>query len=111
MRPLITAGVLGVFLCGVAGATSGELRLFIIDDAGHETIVPLIRDEIVLGRLHGNTIRLTDRDVSPHHARIVRAGGQYFVEDIHSDNGTWVNGERVVDRAPLDAGTLLEIGG
>ena len=50
------------------------LQLIIIDDEGRKTPVPLTRDEITLGRGEGNTIRLTERNVSRHHARIYRNG-------------------------------------
>ena len=39
-------------------------KLIIEDDEGKTTVVPLIRDEITIGRKEGNTIRLTERNVS-----------------------------------------------
>ena len=48
-------------------------KLVIQDDEGKTTVVPLIRDEITIGRKEGNTIRLTERNVSRRHARIVRS--------------------------------------
>ena len=39
-------------------------KLVIQDDEGKTTVVPLIRDEITNGRKEGNTIRLTERNVS-----------------------------------------------
>ena len=47
-------------------------KLVIQDDEGKTTVVPLIRDEITIGRKEGNTIRLTERNVSRRHARIGR---------------------------------------
>ena len=37
-------------------------KLVIQDDEGKTTVVPLIRDEITIGRKEGNTIRLTERN-------------------------------------------------
>ena len=72
-------------------------KLVICDDEGKTTIVPLIRDEISVGRREGNTIRLTDRNVSRQHARLTRSGDSSFlVIDLGSRNGTKVNGDPVV---------------
>ena len=89
------------------------LRLVIEDDDGKTTVVPLIRDEITIGRKEGNTIRLTERNVSRHHARLVRAGGgptTVLVEDLDSFNGVRLNGERIADKATLKVGDLIQIG-
>ena len=47
-------------------------KLVIEDDEGNKTVVPVIRDEITIGRKDGNTIRLTERNVSRDHARTGR---------------------------------------
>ena len=44
-------------------------KLVIQDDEGKTTVVPLIRDEITIGRKEGNTIRLTERNVSRNISR------------------------------------------
>lgn len=67
-------------------------KLVICDDEGKTTIVPLIRDEISIGRKEGNTIRLTDRNISRQHARLVRRNDAFVIEDIGSLVGTKVNG-------------------
>ena len=46
-------------------------KLVISDDEGKTIIVPLVRDLITVGRQDGNTIRLTERNVSRQHARLV----------------------------------------
>jgi pSer/pThr/pTyr-binding forkhead associated (FHA) protein len=71
-------------------------KLVISDDEGKTTVVPLIRDEVTIGRREGNTIRLTDRNVSRSHARLVRdEQGVFVLNDQQSRNGTKVNGELV----------------
>lgn len=85
-------------------------KLVISDDEGHTTVVPLLRDEITIGRTEGNTIRLTERNVSRRHARLFRRNGSYVVEDLASYNGITVNGERVDGKAQLTAGDQLGIG-
>lgn len=85
-------------------------KLVISDDEGHATVVPLARDEITIGRQEGNTIRLTERNVSRSHARILKRNGSYVVEDLGSYNGITLNGERIDSRAELTAGDALVIG-
>ena len=49
--------------------------------------------------------------VSRHHARIWRAAdGQFWIEDLGSRNGTFVNGARV-DKAWLTPGAAVALGG
>ena len=90
------------------------LRLIIEDDEGKTTVVPLIRDEITIGRKEGNTIRLTERNVSRRHARLMRAGesGQpsVIVEDLDSNNGVRLNGDRIAGKCVMRPGDLVQIG-
>jgi pSer/pThr/pTyr-binding forkhead associated (FHA) protein len=85
-------------------------KLVIQDDEGKTTVVPLIRDEITVGRKEGNTIRLTERNVSRHHARIVRGNGSIAIEDLDSYNGIRVNGSRIKGRQPLTLSDRIQIG-
>lgn len=47
--------------------------------------------------------------VSGRHARLVRAEGQTWIEDLGSSNGTFVNGQRI-ERSPLRRGDLISLG-
>ncbi len=85
-------------------------KLVISDDEGKQTVVPLVRDEITIGRKEGNTIRLTERNVSRRHARLVKANGKFLVEDLHSYNGVRVNGQRIGAETSLEAGDQITIG-
>src|SRR5205085_12351848 len=85
-------------------------KLVIQDDEGKTTVVPLIRDEITIGRKEGNTIRLTERNVSRRHARIVKQNGTIFVEDFDSYNGIRVNGSRIQGRVPVNEADRIQIG-
>src|SRR5882757_7118859 len=85
-------------------------KLIIEDDEGKAVVVPLIRDEISIGRKEGNTIRLTERNVSRRHARLVRRDGRYVLEDLSSYIGTKVNGTRISGAVPLTDGDQVGIG-
>ena len=84
-------------------------KLHIRDDAGKTKVVNVKRDKITVGRREGNTIRLTDRNVSRTHARLVRKDGKVFVEDV-SRYGTRVNGLRLKERKALSAEDVVVIG-
>ena len=89
------------------------LRLVIEDDEGKTTVVPLIRDEITIGRKEGNTIRLTERNVSRRHARLLRTESvdpTVLVEDLDSYNGVRLNGQKISDKATIRPGDLVQIG-
>src|SRR5439155_4610173 len=85
-------------------------KLIIEDDEGKTTVVPLIRDEITIGRKEGNTIRLTERNVSRRHAKLLKSNGSVFIEDLTSYNGIKVNGDRIAGRAPVNEGDRIQIG-
>src|SRR5437868_4908862 len=86
------------------------MKLIIEDDEGRKTVVPLIRDEMTIGRQDGNTIRLTERNVSRRHARLVKDDGNVLVEDLGSYNGVRVNGEKIAGPTKIKEGDLVEIG-
>lgn len=84
-------------------------KLQIRDDEGRTTSVPLLRDEVTIGRKEGNTIRLTERNVSRRHARLIKKNGQVVVEDL-SRYGTRINGRRITEPTALEAGDSVVIG-
>jgi pSer/pThr/pTyr-binding forkhead associated (FHA) protein len=96
-------------------------KLVIEDDEGKRTVVPLTRDDYTIGRKEGNTIRLTERNVSRAHAKIRKLTngaapaerserGHYLLEDQESYNGVYVNGIRVAQTQELGHGDLVQIG-
>lgn len=86
------------------------LKLIIEDDEGRKTVVPFVRDEITIGRQEGNTIRLTERNVSRRHARLSRLNGHVSIEDLGSYNGIRINGDRIAGRVQVTDGDLIQIG-
>ncbi len=86
------------------------LRLIIEDDEGTTTVVPLGADAITIGRQQGNTIQLTEKNVSRRHARLFSEEEAWFIEDLGSYNGVKVNSSAVDGRLELNEGDVLEIG-
>lgn len=65
-----------------------------------------------LGRARDNTVRITNEQVSRHHALIqCQNEGEFWIVDLGSSNGTSVNGRRVSRPARLADGDLIEIAG
>ena len=70
---------------------------------------PLNADRMTIGRRPDSNIFLDDVTVSRDHALLVRRSGDYYLDDLGSLNGTFVNRRRV-DRAELTDGDELQIG-
>jgi pSer/pThr/pTyr-binding forkhead associated (FHA) protein len=89
-------------------------KLVIKDDDGRQAVVPLKLDEYVLGRKAGSRIRLVERNVSRQHAKLVKRGTEdkltFTLEDLTSNNGTYVNGVRLEGSKGLAHGDLIQIG-
>lgn len=75
----------------------GERPILIIQNANkdeHEQ-VPVMKDSIILGRGDDCDIVLAERQISRQHLRIFRQNDVYYVEDLDSRNGTWLNGQQI----------------
>lgn len=77
------------------------------DELRGEQTCPVTSEGITIGRARESTIQITfDGQVSRRHCRIFERDRRYYVEDLGSTRGTWVNGERVVERRLLGGETL-----
>ena len=63
-----------------------------------------------IGRGESCAIRFNSPDVSERHAIMTVRDGMCWLEDLHSANGTYVNGEAVDGRVQLDASIVVQIG-
>ena len=63
-----------------------------------------------LGRDVNNAIVVEDRFASAEHAILTFRGRTWYVEDLDSTNGTFVNGSEVDGLAPVSFGDELQIG-
>ena len=77
-------------------APPGALRLVVREGLGRGRTL-IVEDELVLGRLMTlDGVLAPDHSISRRHARITHTeDGAFAVEDEHSRNGTFVNGERL----------------
>ncbi|HEY3474709.1 MAG TPA: FHA domain-containing protein, partial [Anaerolineales bacterium] len=70
----------------------------------------LTRPEIVIGRDSNVDVVISAPAVSHRHARLIREGEGYILEDLGSTNGTHLNGQRLVGRQPLRSGDQIRLG-
>ena len=64
-----------------------------------------------IGRGDDNDVRIRDDTVSLTHATLLRKRGAWFVVDLRSMNGTYVDGSRVSGERELHPGARLRLGG
>ncbi|GEL72629.1 FHA domain-containing protein [Myxococcus virescens] len=60
-----------------------------------------ITGELKIGRQQGSDILITEGGVSRTHARVFDEGGTVFIEDVGSANGTFVDGQRIMEPTAL----------
>jgi hypothetical protein len=78
----------------------------LVVQAGGQTHV--FSTDFTAGR-QGN-LAVSDEHASNHHARFQFAHGVWFVEDLSSTNGTWLNGRRMFSAQRLKKGDKIRIG-
>lgn len=69
-----------------------------------------VSSETVIGRGEDCGLRLDDVAISRRHARIFRSGDRWLVEDLQSQNGTFVDAERLREPRALHDGARLQLG-
>lgn len=74
------------------------------------TTMPLGTAPIVIGRSPASGLVLEDEYASGRHAQLYSRDGSWWVEDMGSRNGTYVDDERIVGPRQLQAGTTVRIG-
>jgi len=63
-----------------------------------------------IGRHSENDIVIEDPTVSRYHARLVKKGGNYYIENVEGRNGVYINGLRISQLTRLDDYDIVKIG-
>lgn len=71
--------------------------------------VPITKDKTTLGRRPYNDVVIDNLAVSGEHAVLQMVGSDVFIEDLHSTNGTYING-KAVSKQLLSHNDTVEIG-
>ena len=85
---------------------------FLIIDRGPAagTTIPVPEGETHIGRAQHATLRIEHASVSRMHAAVRRSGNRFFVRDLGSHNGTWVNGHRIKGEVQAFGGDEIVVG-
>ena len=83
----------------------------VVELSGKEILrVPLKGPSMTIGRDPQCDLHLDNRALSRRHAQIEKRGAAIWVRDLNSQNGTFVNGERIGNPMALNGGDLVEVG-
>ena len=86
------------------------LVLEVIDGVDQGRVFPLPMGEPQLLGRTSESLPLTDQSVSRRHAELTPDGDRWWLRDLESANGTWVNGRRVDGRVELRQGDEVTCG-
>ena len=73
------------------------------------SVIPMAT-AITLGRKENNTVVLNDRFVSSYHAKIYLKNREYYLEDLQSTNGTYVNENKIEGNIRLNVNDIIRFG-
>lgn len=97
-------------LVGGTPRSGAPTRLVVVAGPLTGTTIPLTQSGILIGRAPSCTLVLDDDYSSSRHARIYPQGNQWYVEDLGSTNGTYMNDQRIQGVVPLPPGVGVQIG-
>jgi pSer/pThr/pTyr-binding forkhead associated (FHA) protein len=98
-------------ITGEVSQIKGHLRVVASDSvtAGAGSVFPLL-PVTGIGRAEHNTIVLEDGFVSGEHALLSWHDNQWWLEDLHSRNGTLLNDLLITDSTVVSPGDIITIG-
>lgn len=93
-----------------APAAVGELTLRLESERGPRSTFEVTKSGATIGRGPESTIQLADLSVSRKHARITYKQGAYWLSDLGSMGGTWVDGSKLAAPRRVETGQIIDIG-
>ena len=72
--------------------------------------ISLSGQPVLIGRADDSTLVLTDDYASTRHARLSKRGSEWYVEDLGSTNGTYLDRAKVTTAVRVPIGTPIRIG-
>lgn len=79
------------------------IKVYIAKGPDSGRFVSLKDKTALIGRGSDNSIRINEKSVSRMHVKVLRENDKYYIEDLKSRNGTWINGNAI------DAGRRVEV--
>jgi sigma-B regulation protein RsbU (phosphoserine phosphatase) len=90
-------------------SSSGVFPALVFVQGSEQKNIVLNRTPFTVGRKVDKDLVIADPRVSRDHAQIMQDGQEFFIEDLGSKHGTFVNGERI-QRQKLERGDRMEFG-
>ncbi len=96
-------------LNAISSSSSGVFPALVFVQGSEQKNIVLNRTPFTVGRKVDKDLVIADPRVSRDHAQIMQEGQEFFLVDLGSKHGTFVNGERI-QRQKLERGDRLEFG-
>ncbi len=105
----------GSFFCSQCGAKLHFMGmppayLVSMSTGGESKRYPISSRVSYIGREDVNQVIVPNEAISKKHAKLTFADGKFYIEDLSSSNGTFLNGTRVHTRTVLRNGDLIRLG-
>lgn len=94
----------------LAARKKPALTLILSLEQGQESKRQFSQAQIMIGRDPKSDISLLDEALSAHHARLTHHHGQWWLEDLNSTNGTFLNREKLTTPAVVITGDTFKCG-
>jgi pSer/pThr/pTyr-binding forkhead associated (FHA) protein len=94
----------------LAGQKKPEISLSFSIDQEQETVRHFSQPEVMIGRDPNCDVSMMDEALSAHHARLAYHHGQWWLEDLNSTNGTFLNREPLTTAAVVITGDEFRCG-
>jgi pSer/pThr/pTyr-binding forkhead associated (FHA) protein len=83
----------------------------VVELEGQEVVrVPLAHQNTIIGRDQTADVYLENRALSRKHAQLEKRGAGIWIRDLESQNGTYVNGEKILEPMPLSSDDTIQLG-
>jgi len=86
------------------------ITLYIRIERGKEQVRRFLQPEVMIGRDPNCDVAIIDEALSAHHARLAHHHGQWWLEDLNSTNGTFLNREKLNTPAVVITGDKFKCG-
>jgi pSer/pThr/pTyr-binding forkhead associated (FHA) protein len=93
-----------------AGPRKGRAFLMVSTGAAAGTVFPVTEASVLIGRSLDAQVSINEQAISHEHARLEQEGTKFTLRDLGSTNGTYVNGQRLVDAVVLAGGDSIRMG-
>ncbi|GHG74108.1 FHA domain-containing protein [Comamonas sp. JC664] len=84
--------------------------LYVERGPGAGQLVPVKQGAVVIGRSSSSDLRLQHPSISRRHAHLTRRGDRFFLKDLSSQNGTFLNRHRIAAEVELMPGDEISMG-